>query len=344
VVRLVRSLAIVASLATSLGACRTELIDDGAAAGGGVLSPAQLKYRLIDRLGELFFCDPDYWPVARADEQELALARFPEIAADTETFDAILQRLGWQTRTEFSPEEKLRIYREYKKLNAILLEPAGSHYDFRLSIRESKEGVSVYSGRIDERGRIDVREKTPGLATCPRCLPGDTRVDAPGGRISLRELRPGMLVWSSSPTGARIAVPILKTARVRVTPGHQLVRLRLSDGRELVGSPGHPTADGRALGSLTAGDAVDGARVLGAQRFASSEVATYDILPAGETATYWANGLPVASTLAPAAREKGDRSDARRVLTRATRDVAPVLPVLLQDRVPHPVDAGTRDH
>jgi hypothetical protein len=301
--RFAGTLTIVTFFAVITAACRNELFDDRATGSGSILSPTQLKYHLMDRLGELFFCDPDHWPIARADEQDLALARFPEIEAETEKFRAILQRLGWHTRTEFSPEDRLRIYRESKRLNAILLEPAGTNYNFRLSIMESKEKVSVYAGQIDDRGRIDVREKTAGVATCPICLPGETRVDAPGGRLAIRELRTGMLVWTVSTTGARIAAPIVKTTRVPVTPGHELVRLRLHDGREVIASPGHPTADRRAFGSLRAGDIVDGGRVLLVQRFASNAVATYDILPAGENAAYWANGVLVTSTLAPRPHE-----------------------------------------
>src|ERR1700716_1229326 len=34
----------------------------------GGLTQAKLKYRIVDRFGPLAFCDPDYYPVARADE------------------------------------------------------------------------------------------------------------------------------------------------------------------------------------------------------------------------------------------------------------------------------------
>src|SRR5437762_12905973 len=44
----------------------------------GGLTPAQLKYRLVDQLGRLFFCDPHYYPLARSDEGALAHARLPE--------------------------------------------------------------------------------------------------------------------------------------------------------------------------------------------------------------------------------------------------------------------------
>jgi len=52
---------------------------------------ADLKFRLLDVFGPLLYCDPDY-PVARADEQSLALARFPQIQTDALTYPAILAR------------------------------------------------------------------------------------------------------------------------------------------------------------------------------------------------------------------------------------------------------------
>ena len=73
-----------------------------AACGGGVTTPtpspqpltaAQLKYRVIDELGRPFFCDPDFYPVARADEADLARQRFPELQKDVETFSVIIVRL-----------------------------------------------------------------------------------------------------------------------------------------------------------------------------------------------------------------------------------------------------------
>ncbi len=72
---------------------------------------------------------------------------------------------------------------------------------------------------------------------------------------------------------------------------HYLVRLRLSDGRELAASPGHPVADGRRMGSMAAGDTGDGAQVVSIEKLA------YDLLPDGGTGFYWAKGVLVGSTL-----------------------------------------------
>jgi hypothetical protein len=65
----------------------------GVPAPGGTadLSPSELKYRLLDKYPNFFFCERDFFPLQRGDEQELALVRFPEIQKDTETYRSILK-------------------------------------------------------------------------------------------------------------------------------------------------------------------------------------------------------------------------------------------------------------
>jgi hypothetical protein len=77
-----------------------------------------------------------------------------------------------------------------------------------------------------------------------------------------------------------------------------MVHLRLADGRELLASPGHRTADGRPLGSLALGDEVDASKVTLWELVPYQGSRTYDLLPAGATGTYWANGILLSSTLA----------------------------------------------
>src|SRR5574341_1331578 len=56
----------------------------------GGLGPTELKYRILAEYPDFFFCDPDYYPIAREDEMVLALQRFPEIQANAEEFNTIL--------------------------------------------------------------------------------------------------------------------------------------------------------------------------------------------------------------------------------------------------------------
>ena len=71
-------------------------------------------------------------------------------------------------------------------------------------------------------------------------------------------------------------------------------------GLSALASPGHPLADGRTLGSLGAGDSVDGVHVVSADLVPYSEGYTYDVLPSGATGQYWANGILLGSTLTSA--------------------------------------------
>jgi hypothetical protein len=262
------------------------------------LGAAQLKYVLIDTFGLPFFCDPDYYPVPRDDEQQKALEWFGQVDLTSEEVRAILARLGVVALQ--SDEDILMAYREHKLLGSILLEPSGTEYRFEIRLGEEPEGETV-SGRIDDRGRIDVEQRETSFNTCPICLAAGTLIDTPSGPVAVQELRVGMAIWTVGASGARTAAVILKTGSVPVPEGFALVRLRLEDGRQLVASPGHPLRDDRRLGELQAGDMLDGARVVSVERVPAFGSATYDVLPAGGTGLYWANGILARSTLAPRA-------------------------------------------
>jgi hypothetical protein len=90
----------------------------------------------------------------------------------------------------------------------------------------------------------------------------------------------------------------VEVGSIAVQSGHLMVHLRLADGRELLASPGHRTADGRPLGTLAAGDPLDGSTVTLWELVPYGGARTYDLLPAGSTGTYWANGILLLSTLA----------------------------------------------
>ena len=58
------------------------------------LGNADLRYRLVEQLGRPLFCDPDFYPVARADEAQLAEENLAAIRADAPTYAAIAAHLG----------------------------------------------------------------------------------------------------------------------------------------------------------------------------------------------------------------------------------------------------------
>jgi hypothetical protein len=263
----------------------------------GGLSPTELKYTLLEQYLDFFFCDPDLYPVAIDDELQLALQRFPEIQANAEEFQAILNHNGLSGVTSFTDEQKMLIYREHKKLNALLFELAGDKYQFQFQTSDQNEQGFLIKGSIDAQGKIEIESRDAAIATCPICLAHGTRIDTPRGPVAVQDLKPGDWVWTLNADGERLPARLQQTGHVPVPPTHRLAHIVLDDGRQLWVSPGHPSADGRRLGRLRQGDLLDGARVLSAGLVSYSGGATYDILPAGDTGFYWANGILIASTL-----------------------------------------------
>lgn len=265
------------------------------------LSPAELRYLLLDAFSPLSWCDPDFYPIAHADEQNLAEQRLPEIRADDPTFAAITTRLGIGPSADLSPAEVLAIYRDWKLLNAVALQPGdGGLFGFEL-ITETNPGLGQgvrSAGTIDTSGAIVVQvQEQAMLVGCPICLARGTLIDTPDGPVAVEQLAVGDIVWTVDADGQRVARALLAVGSTPVPASHQVVHVVLDDGREVWVSAGHPLADGRLVGELRATDTLDGARVVSALLTAYSGGSTFDILPAGSSGLYWANGILLASTL-----------------------------------------------
>jgi Hint domain len=266
---------------------------------GAPLTITQLKFAVLDSVGLPVYCDPDFYPIARqGGEQASAIAKYPQIQADTELYSTILAHE--KLSETVNDPEKLVIYRVYKNLNALTLTKAGDSYTFSLRVRSTSGAASylMVSGTVRVDGVVTVTSSTPtGAPPCPICLAAATLISTPNGDVRVTEIKPGMLVWTASADGARIAEPVLEIGNTQVPAGHLMVHLVLADGRELLASPGHRTADGRQLGSLSRGDSLEGSTITTWELVPYAGDRTYDLLPAGPTGHYWANGILLSSTL-----------------------------------------------
>ncbi len=257
---------------------------------GSPMSLPELKYRVIDQVGSPYVCGP---PVdfQGYDEQQAA-AEFPAIRADAETYRAILAH-AHPAGDETSPAYQVAVWQEWRKLQAVPLTANGSGgYDFGL-----RTSTAVVAGNVDASGRVTVTSNRPGRPNCPICLAAATLIGTPAGPVRVTDLKLGEAVWTAAADGSRLEARVVALGRVAFPLGHDAVRLELSDGRSVTASAGHPTADGRTLGALRAGDRLDGATVVMATVVHLDDGATYDLLPSGPTGRYWADGVLLGSAL-----------------------------------------------
>ena len=271
------------------------------------LSPTEAKYHLMERFGGVFFCDPDFTPIGRAgQEEERASEEFPKIQQADEMFQAILDELAVQKSPKYSEEQQLLVYKERKKLNAVTLEPSAAGYTFELLTGQNTIGLRV-NGTVDLKGSIDVVSEEPSFNTCPICLAEGTHIATPDGPVLVSDLAIGMDVWTVDETGQRVVAVVDEVARTLVPKGHQMIRVVLHDGRELLASAGHPLTDGQKLEQLVIEDVVDGSIVLALEEVAYNDQYTFDLLPGGATGWYWADDVLIASTLYGSGECKGAR-------------------------------------
>ena len=269
----------------------------GTTVPGTPLNEYQLKFRIFDQVGPPAFCDPDFYPVVRlGGEQASALANYPQIRDNGALYSAIVEHEHLPVPpAELDEAQKLTLYRAYKKLRPVVLTPAAAGFTFDYTVDGSFMHVM---GTVQTDGTISVTSKTQGSRpACPICLSAATLISTPAGDVVVTAIRVGSLVWTQAADGSRVAAQVIEVGSTPVPAGHLMVHLTLADGRQVWASPGHRTSDGRSLGSLGVGEVVDGSRVSGWELVPYAGDHTYDLLPAGPTGTYWANGVLLSSTL-----------------------------------------------
>lgn len=163
------------------------------------------------------------------------------------------------------------------------------------------EGGILKLKKIDYDKQLVIFKKAKGrnfgFNECPICLSGKTLIDTPSGQIAVKNLKIGMAVWTVDKLGNKVLGNIEKTSKTPVSNSHKMVNLVLKDGRELFVSYNHPTVNKGVVGSLSNGDKYDGSYVISKKLVPYDELATYDILPSGDTGFYLANGILLGSTL-----------------------------------------------
>lgn len=265
--------------------------------GGGTqpLAEPELKYRVIDTIGPPQFCGP---PVVRVPGDEEATQAVAALRTqDPATFAAIVRHEKLDA-AHLTANDDRRILQQMQVLAALGLQAEG--HAFRFDYIAGRPSAEHVVGTIDVHGAISLESHNPtsfpGRGGCPICLAATSRIATPNGPIPVTELRAGMLVWTID-AGNRVAAPIVIVSHTPAPFGHRVIRVVLADGRAVVASPGHPTADGRRVGELSPGDRLDGSRIVTVDLLPYTGD-TWDLLPRSSTGDYWADGVLLGSTLA----------------------------------------------
>jgi hypothetical protein len=272
----------------------------GPAPVGNPLTVDELKFKVMDAVGTPVFCDPDVYPIARqGGEQANAIANYPQIRAQADLYTAIITHEHLPSG-DLNDAQKVILYRAFKLSRALPLTRNADGYTFDFRARLQSQGsIQLATGTVTIDGVVTVTSRTAsGPPPCPICLAASTLIATPRGALKVVDIQPGMVVWTMSAGGTRVAARVVEVGSTPVPAGHLMVHLKLADGRELLASPGHRTADGRPLGALSVGDRLDGSTVTLWELVPYAGDRTYDLLPAGPTGTYWADGILLSSTLA----------------------------------------------
>jgi hypothetical protein len=111
----------------------------------------KLRYKILDSFPDVRYCASTF------DDSRREIDAFPQIQADQETFKEISAHLYLKPDTEISDQQKLLVYREYAKLQALT-------FDFLVSKYQFKYGP--YVGLVNQAGQIKIL-KTLQHNSCP---------------------------------------------------------------------------------------------------------------------------------------------------------------------------------
>lgn len=132
--------------------------------------------------------------------------------------------------------------------------------------------------------------------TC-RCLSEETLIHTTTGQTLISDLKIGdsVLVLDNYRTWFR---PILKISKIQTDPGYQMIRISLQDGRELTLSGTHPIASyERTVADLQVGEYFERSLIVLLEVVKYQGKYIYDILPDCQSGVYYANKIPLGSTL-----------------------------------------------
>ncbi len=163
-----------------------------------------------------------------------------------------------------------------------------------------------------QKPKITVQKLRSGIwGAGGRCLALGTKISSLKGRIAVERLKKNDLVWTVDARGNKMLQPIIRIKKTYVGNSHIICSLFLSDKRQISVSPLHPLfSEQSAVKDLKKGDIYNDAMVIKNEIQFYRSFYTFDILPAGESGAYFANGILLGSTLFRSRHQPCEKSSA----------------------------------
>jgi hypothetical protein len=106
----------------------------------------------------------------------------------------------------------------------------------------------------------------------PNCLSCDTLISTPEGNIRVSDLRTGMVIFTLDMAGNKVIEPVELVMKLSGAEGYDLRHIVLTDGRELIVSGTHPTAEYGRIADFCPGDMLDGSMIVSMRMFGTAAV------------------------------------------------------------------------
>jgi hypothetical protein len=95
----------------------------------------QLRYLLLGHYPTFAFCDPDLYPVARADEPSAADGWWTSTSHDSAEVQVIIDQYGFHE--PLTGQQRLTAYRDHKRLTVITMTAVAGGFEYELSTSAS---------------------------------------------------------------------------------------------------------------------------------------------------------------------------------------------------------------
>lgn len=136
------------------------------ATGGTPASVWKLRYMLLGHYPDFAFCDPDYYPVARDDEQSAADAWWARVNHSSPEVQTIIAQHGY--REPLTGSQRLVAYRDHKKLSVITMTAVSGGYEYQLSTgTPGGRPDHTVTGMVTLDGTVHERSRRPRPGGCP---------------------------------------------------------------------------------------------------------------------------------------------------------------------------------